>query len=260
MKKNNVSKRSRILKIIAFILVLVVFIAIGSFFVYTSIYYKAQGDIDAILNSTTLTVRQEKGFIGLQPVDSKPTVGYIFYPGGKVEETAYLSAMADIANHGYVAAVIKAPFRLAIFDTGAALAVQQAYPDVSYWVVGGHSLGGVAAAMFTQDHPETVQGLVLLASYSTVDLSHKTIPTLSISATNDAVLNWENYSNKQTNLPLTTQFISIDGGNHGQFGDYGPQKGDGKASITQQQQQQLIVEHTLLLLESIAPSNQANAA
>jgi hypothetical protein len=52
-------------------------------------------------------------------------------------------------------------------------------------------------------------------------------------------------------LPEDTKYIVIEGGNHPQFGYYGPQKGDGKASISLLEQQKITVDEILALIEQI---------
>ncbi len=49
-------------------------------------------------------------------------------------------------------------------------------------------------------------------------------------------------------LPADTPFVPIAGGNHAQMGWYGPQGGDGAASISREAQQAQVVEATVALL------------
>jgi hypothetical protein len=51
------------------------------------------------------------------------------------------------------------------------------------------------------------------------------------------VLNRKSYKKYHHNLPQSTKEIVIQGGNHSQFGNYGFQKGDHKASISYNEQQ-----------------------
>jgi hypothetical protein len=53
-------------------------------------------------------------------------------------------------------------------------------------------------------------------------------------------------------LPPDTQWTAIEGGNHAQFGWYGPQPGDNQATITREEQQAQIVAATLQLLQQLA--------
>lgn len=96
----------------------------------------------------------------------------------------------------------------------------------------GHSLGGVVASQNAKVAP--VRGLILLASYPSrkSDLSHKNLRVLSITASNDHILNWEKYEEAKKRLPNSSTFRTIVGGNHSRFGNYGHQKGDGKATLS----------------------------
>ena len=42
---------------------------------------------------------------------------------------------------------------------------------IEAWYMGGHSLGGSMAASYLEQHSSEYDGLILLASYSTADLS-----------------------------------------------------------------------------------------
>ena len=65
---------------------------------------------------------------------------------------------------------------------------------------------------------------------------------LSITASQDKVLKWNNYKTAKKRLPKSTDYQTIKGGNHGQFGNYGHQKGDGTATITQDEQERQVVQ------------------
>ena len=78
-------------------------------------------------------------------------------------------------------------------------------------------------------------GLVLLASYPADETG--SMPFLSIYGDRDGVLNRESYEKSRAFWPEGAEELVIPGGNHAQFGDYGPQRGDGAASITQDEQQ-----------------------
>ena len=80
------------------------------------------------------------------------------------------------------------------------------------------------AAAYLEKHPNDFKGLLLLAAYSTADLSNENIRTLSIYGSNDGVLNREKYEQYRSNLPELTEYI-IDGGCHAY------QDGDGTPTI-----------------------------
>jgi len=55
-------------------------------------------------------------------------------------------------------------------------------------------------------------------------------------------LNHTSYQKYQENLPVDLVEIILAGGNHAGFGNYGPQQGDGNATMTPEQQQQKTAE------------------
>lgn len=166
--------------------------------------------------------------------------GLIFYPGGKVETKAYAPLMKSLAKNGIYCVLPHMSCNLAFFSKNAAKNYIKANPSISFYV-GGHSLGGVAASSFSKKNTDRIKGLVMLASYSTDDLSGTDLKTISITATNDEVLNWKSYEKYKSNLPNVYEY-SIEGGIHSYFGSYGIQKGDGTPTITVQEQTSLVAE------------------
>jgi pimeloyl-ACP methyl ester carboxylesterase len=130
------------------------------------------------------------------------------------------------------------PLSLAFFDINAADKARSAFPDIKTWVVGGHSLGGVAAAFYAKSNPLATRGLVLYASYPAggADFSKSDLAAASITGTLDGVINKQSLAASYPLLPADTDRTPIVGGNHGQFGSYGPQPGDNPATITPQRQ------------------------
>ena len=187
------------------------------------------------------------------PVSPEPKTGLILYPGGRVDPHSYASTARAIAAADYLVVIIPMPLNLAIFASGAAADVISAYPGVSNWAIGGHSLGGAMAARYAFDHPDQIQGLVLWAAYpdSSNDLSDRTLPVTSIYGTLDGLATTEKIEASRPLLPGTTEWVAIEGGNHAQFGWYGPQSGDNPATISREEQQRQIVEATLRLLHSL---------
>jgi hypothetical protein len=188
------------------------------------------------------------GWVVLEP-EGKPIAGFVFYPGGLVDPFAYAPLMKRVSDGGVLAVIVSMPLDLAVFGVGRADEVIAAYPDVKYWAIGGHSLGGAMACEYVAAHPEVFDGLVLLASYpaESTDLSAIDVPTVLIYGTADGV-SGDVFKDSLARLPGDTMRVEIVGGNHAQFGDYGPQKGDGTASISREQQQRLAAESILDLV------------
>ncbi len=176
-------------------------------------------------------------------------VGLILYPGGKVEYTAYAPLAEEIADKAGVLCVVPdMPLNLAVLDSGAAADVTARYPDIERWYVGGHSLGGAMAASYAAEHPDEIAGVVLLAAYPTEALD---IPVLSVYGDKDTVLNAEKYDESRP-LAVDLTEVTIMGGNHAQFGDYGAQEGDTPAEITAAEQRSKTAEAVSAWLERAA--------
>ncbi len=78
---------------------------------------------------------------------------------------------------------------------------------------------------------EGTDGLVLFGSYCANDLSESGLAALSISGSEDGLSTPEKIDEAAHLLPADTVFVVIEGGNHAGFGAYGPQAGDGEATI-----------------------------
>ncbi len=205
----------------------------------------------AALESNDEVTVQTDPWLLFVPTAKTPTVGLIFYPGGRVDPRSYAPAARAIASQGYLVVIPPVPLNLAVFAPDIAADVIAANPAIKHWFVGGHSLGGAMAARFAYNNPETVDGLVLWASYpaSPSDFSQRPdFPVLSVYGTQDMGL--EGIEASRVLLSSTTDWVVIEGGNHAQCGWYGPQPGDGAASITRQAQQAQMIEATVAFLSA----------
>ena len=79
--------------------------------------------------------------------------------------------------------------------------IQEKYPEIEEWYIGGHSLGGSMAASYLADHADEYEGLILLGSYSTADLSETDLEVLSVYGSEDKVMNRVKYEENKSNLP-----------------------------------------------------------
>ena len=190
-------------------------------------------------------------WLTFRPRDAQPTLGFIFYPGGLVDSRAYAPAAHAIAAQGYLVVIVPMPLNLAFFGSNRAEEVMRVNASIRRWAIGGHSLGGVAAAMFVQSHPSAVDGLAFWASYPAADMSSASVRVLSISGTLDGLSTPEKIDASRAQLPANTRWLAIEGGNHGQFGWYGPQSGDHNANITREEQQRQLVSGMIEWMQSI---------
>lgn len=165
-------------------------------------------------------------------------VGFIFYCGTPVDHRVYCGILGGLANRGYFTASVQCPLDLAMLNPFGALQIMERNPDIKHWFIGGHSNGGVVAAMLASDLISRFEGVVFLASYSVNPIS---IPVLSIYGTNDGVLVMPLYQLCKPLCPNMTEIV-IQGGNHAQFGNYGTQFLDRPADISMDTQQQICID------------------
>ncbi len=212
------------------------------FFFYTENYYHADRTAVMMLRTDeyAAVTSSQTGLLFDGPGEEDLL---IFYPGAKVQETAYAPLMRQIAEGGMDVFLVQMPFRLAFFGTNKADEALQETADYANVYVGGHSLGGAMAANYAAEHAESLDGVILLAAYSTKPLPDS-LPVLSVYGTEDGVLNRKNYEKNLANVPNLQEFV-IEGGNHAQFGSYGEQSGDGEAAVIPETQQDRTAEAIL---------------
>lgn len=229
-------KRTWKFKLFVGLAILLLMSAVG-FFLFASSYYTAQAYAkENIPSDSDVTVENGKELV-FEPTSNKKNIGFIFYQGAKVEAEAYAPLAKEIAKQGYTVIIPHLPLKMAIFSPDRADKVIRNHPEIDTWLIGGHSLGGVTASDYASRH-EKISALVLLASYpgSHTDLSETSVDILSISASRDEVADAKSIQAAKSSMPENAKFIEIEGGNHAGFGDYGKQKGDGKATISNEEQ------------------------
>ena len=218
-----------------FILIVVMLALFAAGWIYVADNYDSAPEAVAAMSSAAgVKVAQDGDMLAFIPEEAR--AGFIFYPGGKVEHTAYAPMMRALADEGVLCVIIEMPLRLAVLDINAADGIMDRYTQVDKWFIGGHSLGGSMAASYAAKHAGDYAGLVLLASYSTADLKDTGLQVISIYGSEDGVLNSEKYADNLVNLPDDYEEFIIEGGCHAGFGCYGLQDGDGIPGITTDEQ------------------------
>ena len=221
-------------------------LVLGVFYIYTLDYYRAGPlAVSATQEQQHVRIQSIDKMMVFQPAQSEAEVGLIFYPGGKVDYLSYAPLMQGVAREGYLCALVKMPFNLAVFDTKAADKVMKKYPDISNWYIGGHSLGGAMASVYAGKNPDKLKGIIFLASYPSADLSNTELRMLSVYGSEDGVLNRERFVESKVNAPGDVRYYEVQGGNHAYFGDYGEQKGDDATKITPQKQMAIAIQRIL---------------
>ena len=211
-----------------------VLVTAAAFLIYTGNYYHAdsfaQGALEPDGAVSVTQTRRGWFFDGPSGDDA-----LIFYPGAKVEETAYAPLLHLVAAEGMDVFLVKMPFHLAVFGKNRADDLIPEY-DYDHWYIGGHSLGGAMAADYAAGHGSQLSGVILLAAYPTKPLDEGLTVT-TIYGSGDGVLNMTRLEKSGKYLPEGSRTFVIEGGNHAQFGNYGEQDGDGEASISAEEQQ-----------------------
>ena len=231
-------KQSLVKRVLLIVIALMVAALVGTC-VYMSIPMPADATAKSAMDSTgafssdEVTVEKNNGKIVFAP--KEPVAGFIFYPGARVDPEAYAPLMQCLASRGVLCVVCPMPFNFALMGVNAADGVQEMYPQVRTWYIGGHSLGGVAASLYAKNHSDSFAGLVLLASRSTENLSNEPLKVLEIHGSNDEVIKAEAMEDAKSNVPQLEEVV-IPGGNHAQMGSYGKQDGDGTATISAEEQ------------------------
>jgi pimeloyl-ACP methyl ester carboxylesterase len=205
----------------------------------------------AALNSDAAVTVATEPWLTFTPTGVAPATGFVLYPGGRVDPRAYAPQARALAEQGYLVVIPPMPFNLAVFGVNEADDVIAAHPEIQKWAVGGHSLGGAMAASHLFGKTADEQGLILWGSYpaDSNSLADRTMPATSIYGTLDGGV--DGIVAAQALLPPDAAFVPIEGGNHAQFGFYGPQPGDNPATISASEQLAQTVAATAALLERL---------
>lgn len=221
----------------AILLVLLLTLAI----VYQIMVYPPSSEAKAAMKSDKqVTVSIGQAGYRFEPAEGEEAIvqpNVILYPGGLVDPKSYAPVARKLAEAGHRVYIASMPLNLAFTGQNKADAFIAEHPE-DHYVIGGHSLGGVFASRYAAEHLNQIDGVFYLAAYADEagSLADAKFPVLQMTASNDGVLSWEDWGKGKRFMPNQTQYVTIDGGNHGQFGSYGVQKGDKPARITPQEQ------------------------
>jgi pimeloyl-ACP methyl ester carboxylesterase len=215
---------------------------------------RSDQDVSVLNDATTLT------FMPGSPVGD---TALIFICGSGIGAEAYAPLLRPLAEQGFPVFTVQLPYRFAPLESqkqaalGRVRAVIAAHPEVTRWVIGGHSLGGALAARMARVDPGSLSALVLVATTHPKDddLSFLRIPVTKVYASNDGVAPTDRVLANRRLLPPQTKWVKIAGGNHSQFGRYGHQLFDGRATISRDAQEALTRSAILHVLAGIEESD-----
>ncbi len=233
---------------------IILILSLTGFTVWASTPARPMSQVALALQSDAQVKVSENPWLVFQPANRQASTGFIFYPGGRVDYHAYAPEARAIAAQGFLVVIVPMPLNLAVFAPDQAKDVMNAYPGIQTWAIGGHSLGGSMAAHFAAQNPDQVQGLVLWASYpaGSDSLAQKDVQVISIYGTLDGLATPQKIDASRALLPPDTQWVAIEGGDHAQFGWYGPQSGDNPAAISRDEQQSQVISATVQFLQKLA--------
>jgi hypothetical protein len=207
----------------------------------------------ALESDETMSVTRAH-WLTFTPASPAPATGFIFYPGGRISYLGYSDLMRAISEKGYLVVVPTMPINMAIFNSNIADEIIATHPEIKHWVIGGHSVGGTAAAQYTFSHPDQIAGLAIWSSYPAdgSDISGLKIPVILMYGGNETDVTDESVGARKHLLPPDALYIKIEGGDHHQFGSYALTTEENLATISREAQHAQIISAMLELLQSIA--------
>ncbi|AWN22779.1 alpha/beta hydrolase [Deinococcus irradiatisoli] len=178
------------------------------------------------------------------PAQGERRATLIVYSGGKVKPEAYRYLGEALAPSGIQTVILGFPQDLAIFAPNRADEVLARLPAGEKVYLAGHSLGGVTAAQYLEQHRGRVAGLILLGSYpaENVSLRGQPLRVLDLLAENDGLSTPDKVEAGLARLPESTQLVRLPGAVHAFFGRYGEQAGDGTPTATREATEARIVD------------------
>lgn len=241
-------KRKRIFRRIAIIAAAIVAIAVGGFLLWANDCYHADSEALSVLGQDGVV--DEGKDIALVPDGEAPDCAVVFYPGAKVQAEAYLPILDQLRDEGIACFLVRMPLNLAFFGIDSANSVMDAHPDIGTWYVAGHSLGGSMASVYASGNADHIAGLILMGSYVYGNYPPSNALTI-YGSLNESV---------EDNIAYTDNVVKIEGGNHAQFGNYGPQDGDAEATISAEEQQRQTVDAVIEFVDTKSPGERKGAA
>ncbi|WP_026126499.1 alpha/beta hydrolase [Nocardiopsis xinjiangensis] len=226
-------------------------LGIGAFALWVSRPYEARpGSLERAGETADVTVDDEG--VVLEPPEGEVERAVVFYPGARVEPEAYAATWAPVvAETGVGVVIVRMPLNLAVLAPGRAEEMTDRL-EADEWYVGGHSMGGAMAADVAGGEDLSTEGLILWGSYAVAgaDLAEREDQrVLSVSASEDLLVDPEQVRERSGDLPENAVTVEIDGMNHAQFGDYGPQAADGTPQIQNAEAWARLAEETAGFLD-----------
>ncbi len=198
------------------------------------------------------TVENNKFIFIKSKYNPKVDTAIVFYPSSFVDEKSYLPLLFELAKDGYGVYILKSFSNISFLNKNLANSVIKKGIYEKY-VLMGHSFGGTDLLNYLSKQnkfSDKIINVVLLAPRSlgnyifdsVNDESHKNnFRMLSIVGSKDGIVDLKKYEVDKSKLPSNTKYVTINGGNHSNFGNYGKQFGDLKSDISLEKQQFIVL-------------------
>jgi len=231
-------------------LLLAVVLAMGGYLAWSVANEAAPAPeaIEALVSDDAVTVT-DGDYVVFRPAGPPPALGVVVYPGAGCDVRGYAPVLRRIARRGYLVVAVPMPFNMAIFGINRIDEVRAAFPEVSRWVLLGHSMGGAMAASYAHEHPAGLDGLVIwdsrpAESATLVDVQY---PVWHIHRATPDGQPPPKFAKYRELFPVSSTWVPLPGGNHMQFGAFvgGTYEEEWAARIGPAEQHDLVVTATL---------------
>lgn len=230
---------------------LVLMLVVGGTSVWLRPFAATDVALAALESDSAVQVTETADWYAFTPAEDA-TTGLVYSPGARVDARATAAVLRPLAESGYLVIVLKEPLGIALTDLDQASGAIGTYDGIEHWAVGGHSLGGVSAAMYADQHPDQIDGLLLHASYPMDDMSDADLAVTSVSGSEDGLSTPAKIADSRSDLPSDTVFVEVEGAVHAFFADYGTQPGDGTPTVSRDEAQRQIIAAGLELMDRIS--------
>ena len=188
---------------------------------------------------------------------AEPSAALVYYPGGHVDARSYAPYARDVAARGYLVVIPVMPLSLAVLSPNAADKVVAAHP--------GRLALGHRRALPRRRDGRAVRRASTRARWAASCCSAPTCPTGNDLSHDRHPCAHAGRNARHRRQPRRTsrrarallpaiggRTTDLDGGNHAQFGDYGPQPGDTPTrTMSAAEQRRRAVEGTVAVLREV---------
>jgi len=162
--------------------------------------------------------------------DAGHGLGLLIMHGALIKPQSYVNTAAYFAQRGYTVLIPSGTARLSINAVNHAVERMNEF-ELDGWFMIGHSMGGFSVLTLIERHAPDVAGVALWASAQPVDFSGLSIPMLFIWGDNDGLLPAGRFADTQRNLPVSVEFVTLEGANHRDFAMYSHQFFDNEGKL-----------------------------